>query len=409
VALNVAISFVRGDGRRRRHLQPLDEATVATAAAETREPDDRLRQLDAAMAALDPLHRALRLLVLDERSHREIAEVLGISESTVPTKLHRLKQRLRDQLAEPAAGTVARPSSSPATDGATAMVSRAPMAGLTTVPTADLTTVPTAVPTAASAAIPKDVPTAAPTAVSTATSEAIPKARPDRRPDRRFSGHSQGRSSRRPGCRPHSRPDRRPFCRSDDRSHVRFAAGSAALRAIRTVHTIRTDDHRLPLAAHPTRRRSWSSMISRAPGAGWASESATRTLLLAESARRARSALWPLAPGQLVQVLVWALVLLCVAPFWLAHRDTPHLLAAGLVMHVYAAAALGAAAWLLVRLSRLDHTAPVLTQQRQLAALRRTRIRQQLWLGLPGWGLWMVALELLAAAVGIDLVAQQPV
>ena len=36
------------------------------------------------------------LLYLDERSHREIADVLGISESNVATKLSRLRQRIRE-------------------------------------------------------------------------------------------------------------------------------------------------------------------------------------------------------------------------------------------------------------------------------------------------------------------------
>jgi RNA polymerase sigma-70 factor (ECF subfamily) len=37
------------------------------------------------------------LLYLDERSQREIADVLGISESNVSTKISRLKQRLREE------------------------------------------------------------------------------------------------------------------------------------------------------------------------------------------------------------------------------------------------------------------------------------------------------------------------
>ena len=51
------------------------------------------------MQSLDPMNRALLMLHLDERSHREIAEVLGISESNVGTKLTRLKERLRKTLA----------------------------------------------------------------------------------------------------------------------------------------------------------------------------------------------------------------------------------------------------------------------------------------------------------------------
>jgi RNA polymerase sigma-70 factor (ECF subfamily) len=37
------------------------------------------------------------LLYLDERSHREIADVLGIGESNVSTRISRLKQRIRDE------------------------------------------------------------------------------------------------------------------------------------------------------------------------------------------------------------------------------------------------------------------------------------------------------------------------
>jgi RNA polymerase sigma-70 factor (ECF subfamily) len=41
----------------------------------------------------------LLLLYLEERSQREIADILGIGESNVSTKIHRLKQRLRERYA----------------------------------------------------------------------------------------------------------------------------------------------------------------------------------------------------------------------------------------------------------------------------------------------------------------------
>jgi RNA polymerase sigma-70 factor (ECF subfamily) len=50
--------------------------------------------------ALDPLNRALLILYLDERSQREIAEILGISETNVATKIGRLKERLRNDMSE---------------------------------------------------------------------------------------------------------------------------------------------------------------------------------------------------------------------------------------------------------------------------------------------------------------------
>ena len=45
-------------------------------------------------------HRALMLLYLEDRSYREIAEVLGITETNVATKINRLKQRIRTGIAE---------------------------------------------------------------------------------------------------------------------------------------------------------------------------------------------------------------------------------------------------------------------------------------------------------------------
>ena len=100
IALNVAISSVRGDGARRQQSIPLDEDLheVGIDGAD-HEADQHLRLLRRCIERLEPLNRALLLLYLEDRSHREIAEVLGISESNVATKLGRLKQRLRDDIA----------------------------------------------------------------------------------------------------------------------------------------------------------------------------------------------------------------------------------------------------------------------------------------------------------------------
>ena len=62
------------------------------------EPDERLAALYAFIGRLDPLNRALILLYLEDRSYAEIAQVLGISETNVATKLGRIKQKLRGQM-----------------------------------------------------------------------------------------------------------------------------------------------------------------------------------------------------------------------------------------------------------------------------------------------------------------------
>ena len=50
------------------------------------------------IATLDPLNRALLLLYLDDHSYRNIAAILGITETNVATKLSRLKERLRQNI-----------------------------------------------------------------------------------------------------------------------------------------------------------------------------------------------------------------------------------------------------------------------------------------------------------------------
>ena len=101
VALNVAISHVRVQAMRNRHdAVPLDDALhdVADTGAIDHESDQHLRLLQGFIARQPPLDRALLLLYLEDRPQREIAEILGIGESNVSTKIGRLKQRIRDEL-----------------------------------------------------------------------------------------------------------------------------------------------------------------------------------------------------------------------------------------------------------------------------------------------------------------------
>lgn len=99
IALNVAISWVRRHGARQQATVSLDpEVHDAETAPLDPVGAERVRALTAAIRQLEPLERALILLYLDDHSHRDIASVLGLSETNVATKLHRLKQRLRQRL-----------------------------------------------------------------------------------------------------------------------------------------------------------------------------------------------------------------------------------------------------------------------------------------------------------------------
>jgi RNA polymerase sigma-70 factor (ECF subfamily) len=100
IALNVAITYVRGHSRHRHHAVPLDEELhdQADGNAADHESDQQVRALHRFIHAQDPLNRALLLLYLEDRGYREMAEVLGISETNVATKISRLKQRIRNEI-----------------------------------------------------------------------------------------------------------------------------------------------------------------------------------------------------------------------------------------------------------------------------------------------------------------------
>lgn len=100
IALNVAISFARSASYRTRHQVPMAPLYEDTLEAPV-EPTDHVARKDALrhfMDSLDQLDRALLMLYLEEHSHDEIAEVLGITATNVATKIGRLKTRFRKQI-----------------------------------------------------------------------------------------------------------------------------------------------------------------------------------------------------------------------------------------------------------------------------------------------------------------------
>jgi len=100
IALNVAISWVRGHSRELRQREDWDEHRhdIADPLAHDPELGQQVELLYRFIHALPPLDRALMLLYLEDHSHREIGEVLGISEANAATKVSRLKQRIRQEL-----------------------------------------------------------------------------------------------------------------------------------------------------------------------------------------------------------------------------------------------------------------------------------------------------------------------
>jgi RNA polymerase sigma factor (sigma-70 family) len=105
VAMNVAISFHRSEGRRIRDAVPIEEFGLDLAGADrvADAEDDELRALHQMIGRLEPIERAMVLLYLEGYGHDEIGEMVGISASNVGTRINRIKNRWQREHAQPGA------------------------------------------------------------------------------------------------------------------------------------------------------------------------------------------------------------------------------------------------------------------------------------------------------------------
>lgn len=122
--------------------------------------------------------------------------------------------------------------------------------------------------------------------------------------------------------------------------------------------------------------------------------------------RSIRSRLRPLLFGQIVQMLFGVWLILIGVDVWHAHSGTPHLLIAGLSVHLLGIATTIAGGVICGGIARIDHAAPVLELQRRLARLRRNYIIGGMCVGLPWWVMWVPFVMTLAmSATGVDIYA----
>lgn len=96
IALNVAISFYRRESTRIRPLLSMEKCLLIAVPETEDEPED-IQRLYQFIEGMDLLNKALILLYLDGNSYHEIADVLGISETNVGTKIGRLKKSIKQQ------------------------------------------------------------------------------------------------------------------------------------------------------------------------------------------------------------------------------------------------------------------------------------------------------------------------
>jgi len=98
IALNVAISFYRKTQRNTPFVSLDENETAFNKSEETsNEKEENLLLLQQFINELPELDRALMLLYLDAKPAAEIAEILGITETNVTTKISRIKEKLKQK------------------------------------------------------------------------------------------------------------------------------------------------------------------------------------------------------------------------------------------------------------------------------------------------------------------------
>lgn len=93
IAINNAITRLRKETRREKFTRLDDEAFLI--AAVDNMPDENIANMYEAIKKLSEVERAITMLYMDDYSYKEMAEILGLSESNVGFKLNKIRIRLR--------------------------------------------------------------------------------------------------------------------------------------------------------------------------------------------------------------------------------------------------------------------------------------------------------------------------
>ena len=102
IALNTAIAWTRKEDRHQRGKRPLDDIAGALTTETSDRRDPRLEWLYREIAQLKDVDRSVALLLLEGFSYKEIAAIVGITESNVGVKINRIKSALAGRYAKEA-------------------------------------------------------------------------------------------------------------------------------------------------------------------------------------------------------------------------------------------------------------------------------------------------------------------
>ncbi|MEP6711342.1 MAG: sigma-70 family RNA polymerase sigma factor [Ferruginibacter sp.] len=97
IALNVAISFYRKE-KKASAIIPFEYVVdIEDKPDENKQTEENINLLQKFISELKELDKALMILYLETRPYTEIAEILGITETNVATKISRIKNNLKEK------------------------------------------------------------------------------------------------------------------------------------------------------------------------------------------------------------------------------------------------------------------------------------------------------------------------
>lgn len=95
IALNTAISLFRKSDRKIRAQSDVDFVSLKIECDEYIDDEDKIRNMYKMIHKLSDIERALIMMYLDDKSYREIGDILGITEGNARVKMNRAKNNLK--------------------------------------------------------------------------------------------------------------------------------------------------------------------------------------------------------------------------------------------------------------------------------------------------------------------------
>ncbi|MBA7486155.1 ECF RNA polymerase sigma factor SigG [subsurface metagenome] len=100
IALNTAISNFRKSKRKIQESELSQSNHQMPEVNDNTELDENIVQLYQLIYQLNDLEKAIMLLYLDDKPYKVIADIIGISETNVATKINRIKSKLKNQFSK---------------------------------------------------------------------------------------------------------------------------------------------------------------------------------------------------------------------------------------------------------------------------------------------------------------------